>query len=526
MQKRIKMRHYIFVIRKTIIIKIVTAFISIIGIAAMPYITKMLFDYDFSRGWKGVVLIVVLYVVAIADGMFFEYISQRYSWKLEKEFNVLMKKDLFDSILLKNYTDFKKYDVSDYISIFNNDIHVCEQYVESMTGIIQTVLQLFVYAFFLFSLDYRLAIVIIFSSFLSLIVPKLTGTELGKRKGVQLSAMAAYTGTIRNLLSGFRFVNHETRENISTRHKDILINTEEKQYHFGKFNTLTNVITGSSMYFLEWIVFAVIGVLLFKGEITVGIASASLGYIQSFCFPVAYILKEINNVNASRAATTKVLNIIDTNVPKLPCISDFQNKIEFQDVSVVLGDFKLSHFSHTFEKGKKYAIIGPSGVGKSTIFNLLMQYITPTEGNVLMDGKPIAGKDTSKVMICVNQFEHIFQGSFDENVTIFGTYPQKQVNNTLTYFNNQKINSLREKLNAQELSGGENQMMQLIRAVAAEKQIILLDESFSAVDVFTAKQLQKKLLELDRTILFITHDVSEENLRYFDEVVTLQRQVS
>lgn len=98
-----------------------------------------------------------------------------------------------------------------------------------------------------------------------------------------------------------------------------------------------------------------------------------------------------------------------------------------------------------------------------------------------------------------------------------------RMRSALRYFDNEKLNSLLQKDNAQELSGGENQMMQLIRAVTAEKQIILMDESFSAVDAENAKQLQKKLLELDKTILFITHDVSAEHLKLFDEVIELRK---
>ncbi len=515
------MKRYFAKLKVTIFIKIITAFISIIGVAAMPYITKLLFDYDFSRGMGGAMIIVMLYLVAIAVGMIFEYISQRHTWKLRKEAGILMKQDLFDSLLLKDYTDFKKYGVSDYISIFNNDFAACEQYIESYVEIIQTLFQLFVYGFFLFNLDYRLAIVIILSSFFSLVVPKLTGKHLSQRKADHLSGMAAYVDAIRDLLSGFCFVNNETRQSISQRHKQVLEDTEEKRYHFGKFNTLTNVTTGSSMYFLEWIVFAVIGVLLFQGEITVGIASAALGYIQSFCYPVSYILKDINSLNASRAATEKTLKLINTKTPKPLSVNEFHSAIEFQDVSVTLGDFTFSHFSHTFEKGKKYAIIGPSGTGKSTILNLLMQYVIPDEGKILIDGKEFSGMDTSKIMICINQFEHIFHASFTENATVFGTYPESKVTQTLRYFKNPKIDSLLEKANAQELSGGENQMMQLVRAVAAEKQIILMDESLSAVDHINAEQLQQELLKLDKTILFITHDVSQENLKNFDKVLKL-----
>lgn len=518
------MYHYFFKTQKTIFIKIATAFISIIGVAAMPYITKMLFDYDFSKRIYGAIFIVFLYLTAIAVGMIFEYISQRHSWKLGKEFNILMKQDLFDSILLKNHTDFKKYDVSDYISIFNNDIAACEQYIKSWVGIIQTVLQLFVYGFFLFKLDYRLAIMIILSSFLSLIVPKITGKQLSIRKAAHLSAMASYVDAIRDLLSGFRFVNNETRENISKRHKSVLEDAEEKQYHFGKFNTLTNVVTGSSMYFLQSVVFVVLGYLLFQKQITVGTASAALGYIQDFCYPVSYILKDINNVNASRAGKDKVLKLLAEGKEKAPdeCIERFQKDIQFQDVSVQLGDFCFSHFTHTFQKGKKYAIIGPSGVGKSTILNLLMQYIVPDQGKICIDGNSISGKDSSKIIVCVNQFEHIFHASFTQNATLFESYPMSRMRSALRYFDNEKLNSLLQKDNAQEISGGENQMMQLIRAITADKPIMLMDESFSAVDVNNTNQLREKLLELDKTILFVTHDVSAEHLKLYDEIIVLQ----
>ena len=119
--------------------------------------------------------IVFLYLLSIALGMFFEYCSQRSVWKFRQRFYCLVKQDLFEALLRKRYVDFKKHDLSDYLSFFQNDVDVFRQYLESCITIFQTVLQLFVYAFFLFSLDARLAILIILSSFVSLLVPKLTG---------------------------------------------------------------------------------------------------------------------------------------------------------------------------------------------------------------------------------------------------------------------------------------------------------------------------------------------------------------
>lgn len=520
------MKKYLFRLKYIIAFQVITALISIVGIASMPYVVKLLFDYDFSKGAGGMIWIIFLYLLSIAVEMFFEYCSQRTVWKFRQRFYCLVRQDLFDALLKKQYVDFKKHDLSEYLSFFQNDIDVFRQYLEACIAIFQTVLQLFVYGFFLFSLDWRLAVVIILSSFASLIVPKLTGKQISEKKAIHLNAMAAYTDTIRDLLSGFRMVNRETRQAISQRHRESVEETEQKEYEFGKCKTLTNVVTGSSMYFLQSIVFAVLGYLLFQRQITVGTASAALGYIQDFCYPVSYILKDINNVNASRAGKEKILKLLSEEEKAAPGerITQFKKSIEFQNVSVQLGDFCFSHFNYTFQKGKKYALIGPSGTGKSTVLNLLMQYIRPDEGEIRIDGIPIAGKDTGEVMTCINQFEHIFHASFTENVTLFQSYPQENMGEVLSYFNNEKIQSLLHKENAQELSGGENQMMQLIRAVTADKPIILMDESFSAVDAKNTKQLQEKLLSMDKTILFVTHDVSPEHLKDFDEVIELKRQ--
>ena len=164
-----------------------------------------------------------------------------------------------------------------------------------------------------------------------------------------------------------------------------------------------------------------------------------------------------------------------------------------------LGDFCLSNFNCTFQKGKKYAIVGPSGTGKSTILKLLMQYVLPDEGKICVDGVPIAGRDLSGIITCVNQFEHIFHVSFEENATLFNSYPLSRMHSVLRYLDNNKLNSLLQKENAQELSGGEGQMMELVRAITADKPVVLMDESFPQ---WMKKCLAAaaKLLALDKCI--------------------------
>ena len=128
------MKKYLFRLKYIIAFQVITALISIVGIASMPYVVKLLFDYDFSKGAGGMIWIIFLYLLSIAVGMFFEYCSQRTVWKFRQRFYCLVRQDLFDALLKKQYVDFKKHDLSEYLSFFQNDIDVFPFFVRLASG--------------------------------------------------------------------------------------------------------------------------------------------------------------------------------------------------------------------------------------------------------------------------------------------------------------------------------------------------------------------------------------------------------
>lgn len=79
------MKSYVDKLKWIIFIKIISAAMSIVGIASMPYILKLIFDYDYANGNRDIFIYIILYVFAVVVGMFFEYISQSASWKLEEK---------------------------------------------------------------------------------------------------------------------------------------------------------------------------------------------------------------------------------------------------------------------------------------------------------------------------------------------------------------------------------------------------------------------------------------------------------
>ncbi len=517
---------YIYKLKWIIFVKIITAVISIIGLAAMPYITKLLFDYDFSKGASGVIYYIALYFVAILIGMSFEGISQLHAWKLNKEFNLLVKEDVFSSIVNLPFSEFKRRNTGEYTSIFNNDIAVAEGYVESVVAIIQTSIQVIIYAIYIFYLDYRIAIVIMIGSIISLFLPTVTSKALSDRRGAHLNAMGLYTNKIQDLLEGFKNINNQTRKQVIANQSKSLNDMENKLLYFGRFSTFANLFSGSFMYLLNIACFATVGILLLQSSISIGTGIATLGYVESFVFPLSYILKETSNIKSTKSTKDKLIGFLEYSKntrQETQKISQCNTDITFKNVTVCFDGFSLEDFSYTFKKGKKYAIVGHNGSGKSTILNAFLHYVDLEKGEISVDGVSICNCNYNDFTGFTNPSSHTYHSSFTDNVTIFGSYPSEKMESVIKDLDNMRVNSIKNTEDCTALSNGEKQLMEFIKMILSDKDIMLFDEPFSALDIKNSKKLQDKLKNIEnKIIIVITHDLSKDNLKDFDEVILMK----
>jgi len=508
-----------------IIIKIVAAVISIIGFAFRPFILMLLFDYGFSSGLSMIAFFIACYFLCIVVEMGFEYISQLYGWKIEQKFNLLVRKDLFRVISNKSYQDFSNENHGYYLSLFNNDVGAFAKHLDSITSIIQTVLQLVIYGIFLFVLDFRIALIIILSSLIVLWIPKLTGKKLADKKAAHLDFLGKYTNTLKDLLTGFRTINSLSRININRHHKVSLVQSEQKLYEYGKFKTFSNVLSGSSMYLLEFIVLASIATLIFLSRITVGVAIASLNYIQSFIFPFSFMLREINNYNATKAAKIKIFDVINQDISantEIASISKFESEIKLSNVTVSYKDFGIKNFSYSFEKGKKYAIVGHSGSGKTTLINAILQHDKNYLGTVEIDGNNIKDINVDLIFANINQSEHIFDTDFSNNASLFGTFSEDDIQRSMSFINSEILFDISSKEDCLSLSGGEKQLLLAVRMLSKNAPILVLDEAFSALDKNNRIQIERLILtQSEKTVIYITHDLNDENIDLFDDIISL-----
>jgi ABC-type nitrate/sulfonate/bicarbonate transport system ATPase subunit len=173
----------------------------------------------------------------------------------------------------------------------------------------------------------------------------------------------------------------------------------------------------------------------------------------------------------------------------------------------------LENVSADVAKGEFVCIVGPSGCGKSTLLNIVAGFLHAISGEVLVEDKPVRGPDPRRIFVF--QENGVFPWlNVHENVG-FGLRKQRQPERDETiarYIDMVGLTGF-EKAYPHELSGGMRQRVEIARALAANPDIIYMDEPFGALDFLTRLKMRADLIRIwqseKKTILFVTHDIEE-----------------
>ena len=197
--------------------------------------------------------------------------------------------------------------------------------------------------------------------------------------------------------------------------------------------------------------------------------------------------------------------------------------IEFADVGKRYGKVAvLEHVSLRIEKGELTVLIGPSGSGKSTMLRLINRMIEPTSGKILLHGKNtleldpvVLRRGIGYVIQSIGLFPHM---TVLENIavvpSILGTPKEQRFERSKELLDLMGLEpTTYSKRYPKDLSGGQQQRVGIARALAANPEVMLMDEPFSALDPITREGLQDEFSRirktLNQTIVFVTHDIDE-----------------
>ena len=193
----------------------------------------------------------------------------------------------------------------------------------------------------------------------------------------------------------------------------------------------------------------------------------------------------------------------------------------------------LKKLNFKIKNGDKFALVGKSGIGKSTLIDLLCGFIIPDKGEIKIDNESIKGKKLSNMVSYVPQSTYLFDNTLYYNITLDDQKNQKKVNRFLNviklcelkqfHIKNVKKNK-HYKLGDKgvKISGGQKQRVGIARALYNSKEILLLDEPTSSLEFALEKKIIENILKSyqNKTILIITHKLSVA--RKFDKIFSLK----
>jgi NitT/TauT family transport system ATP-binding protein len=200
-------------------------------------------------------------------------------------------------------------------------------------------------------------------------------------------------------------------------------------------------------------------------------------------------------------------------------------KLHIRGLDMVFGDVSvLTNINLDVREGEFVCLLGPSGCGKSTLLNIVGGFLTPTKGEVTIDGQPVRGPDPRRIFVF--QERGVFPWLTVEGNIGFGLRKMRAAERARIVAHYVQLVGLKgfERSYPDELSGGMKQRVEVARALAVNPDMLYLDEPFGALDSITRIQMRSELLRIwqaeKKTILFVTHDI-EESVQLADRVVVM-----
>ena len=287
---------------------------------------------------------------------------------------------------------------------------------------------------------------------------------------------------------------------------------EKVQNAAGAISSLLNPLTFALVNLAVVALLYYGGVRVNSGALTQGKVVALYDYMSQILIELVKFANLVVTVSRALACGRRIDKILSVKQDESPITDDEKSEhyLEFKDVSVRYADGgeSLSGINFTLEKGQTLGVIGATGSGKTTLVNLLTRFYSPSSGKVFFDGKNVATYTTEELRGRVKpvlQKTALFGGSIKDNVLLTADDKSEQ-NLALALKTAQADDFVAQKdggenavLNqgGKNLSGGQRQRISVARAIAAKPELLILDDSSSALDYLTDLNLRRAIASLD-----------------------------
>lgn len=530
---------YTFRYKYKFLFRVIT--ISLVALASICFDFLMGFIVDiFANGDSSKFTFITISSISLILIMFLtEYIDGLVMSSYIKNTVNYLRTDIFSKIINKDIKDFSLDNSGKYISILYNDIKIIEDsFFNNLFQVISCIISFIISLVVLFSISPSIVIFISVFGVLGFIIPNTLSKKLIVQKNDYSENLEKVTSITKDLFSGFEVIKGFNISNkINKIFSDASINVEISKK---KYSVLEAIIKGFSLSFSVTIYLGVLllgGYLMYKKSITVGTAIIIIQLSTHIVSPVKLSISLINQIKSVSLIADKIEIILDDTNDNFENtnLDNFESSIQIKNLTFSYNDERkaLDNINLNIDRNKKYAIVGESGSGKSTLIKLIMRYYNDYEGHIYVDNndlKNIYSSDLYRKISMIQQNVFMFDDSIKENIKLYSNHTDEEVIKCCKRAGlDSLINKLPEGINSlvgengNKLSGGEKQRIAIARSLINNTQILILDESTSALDNETAYNLEKSLLSLDDlTLITVTHKLIKSILISYDEIIVMK----
>lgn len=452
--------------------------------------------------------------------------------QLVRQWKIYLGDSISENIETMSQTQFNKVDSGEHMTKYTYQLELLSAYLFSpLTNLLSSIVLFISSIVFLWMINWKFVIFAILSSIAMFLISGRFGNKI--REGyANLSILSGkFSGVLKEYITGYEDLKNIGRIKLFSKNiKASQIEKENQQYSISKLMAFGELTLQSIEKLFELLIFIFAVYLVLKDELSIGtIASVSaiLGiYLTSISQLVDLYIKVIG--------TKEILDsVIKKSTVQETIYPHVKDKIEFIDFNYSFGDnHVVKDFNLNIKKAGKYAIVGKSGSGKSTIIKLLLGKLQSNSNKVLIDGIPLEIADDinfSNEIGYVSQKTSIFTGSIRYNISLDENFSDEEIWHVLDKVClADRIKNLPNGLDQElenmgdMLSGGEKQRLVLARVLIRNYPILILDEATSAIDKATAMHIENNILSNPKvTVIMISHHIQEKIKQQLTECIEL-----
>lgn len=483
------------------------------------------------------ILMLVVYLFYSGCQLLQGLISARLSQKIVKR----MREELFGKIVDLPIRYLDTHSHGDVMSRMTNDIeNISTTVSQSLPSLFSGVLTISGTVVIMLYYCWQLALLSCTTVLLTLLATKVLSKNVRKFSRKRQQLLGQLNGTVEEMISGYRTV-------VAYNHQDMTVeefcSTSDSLTKAGIRTDIFSGVMGPVMNCIGNIGFVIIaafgGYFAINSLISVGIISAFIVYAKQFSRPINELAQVYGQLQTAIAGAERVFAVLDEASEEMSgeaFLEDEDAQVSFRNVnfSYVPGHPVIRDFTLTVPSGKKVALVGSTGSGKTTVVNLLMRFYDTDSGEIWIDAQDIAKvsrKSLRKNVAIVLQDTVLFSDTIRSNLLYANEEAtQEQLENAVRMSCCEEMLKLLPQgydtvltASGANISQGQRQLLAIARAFVADPKILILDEATSNVDTRTEKAIQgaMHLIMQNRTSIVIAHRLS--TIRDADIIVVMDQ---